>query len=366
MRTVFSHIVQMRLSQESENVATEALTFILQSSKAAQAGMMKLLRGIVPELPSLWFRAQQMEGNTRPDMWGLDETAAAHVFVENKFWAGLTDNQPVSYLRKLADRPHSGLLLVVVPAAREKAVWRELTKRLAESEISAEMRPSSQGSNFVVKTGVGAIMALSTWTKLLAFLEAETAEDLAARNDIAQLRALCEEADSGAFSPFSRNEMSDQRAPALLLQLSGLVQDVSALAFEEGVLFKGCLMPQAAWERIGRYANILSEERCGVWLGIHLRLWKEHGQSPFWMVFSASDWGRAHEVRIFVEPWAAQKGVFVATQPDDSFAVAIDIPCGEEKTSVVRGIVDQFAEIGKALAPLSPRKSKGEPDLKEE
>jgi hypothetical protein len=84
------------------------------------------------------------------------------------------------------------------------------------------------------------------------------------------------------------------------------------------------------------------------------------------MVFSTSDWGRAHEVRTLLEPWAAQKGVFVAAQADNSFAVAIDIPCGEEKTSVVRGIVDQFAEISKTLAPLSPRKSKSEPDLKEE
>ena len=139
--TVFSHIVQKRLSQESENIATEALAFILQSSEAAQGGMMKLLRGIVPDLPNLWFRTQQMQGNSRPDMWGLDETASAHVFVENKFWAGLTDSQPVSYLKELGERPHSSLLLVVVPAAREKAVWRELARRLAESGISADGAP---------------------------------------------------------------------------------------------------------------------------------------------------------------------------------------------------------------------------------
>jgi len=366
MRTVFSHIVHKRLSPESENVATEALAFILQSSEAAQGGMMKLLRGIVPDLPNLWFRTQQMQGNSRPDMWGLDETASAHVFVENKFWAGLTDSQPVSYLKELGERPHSSLLLVVVPAAREKAVWRELARRLAESGISAEERPATPGSDFVVKTGAGPAMALTTWTTLLAFLDAETAEDLSARNDIAQMRALCEQADSDAFLPFSREQMSDQRTPSLLLQLSALVQEVSDSAFNEHTLFKGHLQPQANAERIGRYAGIPSEEQCGVWLGIHLKLWKEHGQSPFWMVFSASDWGRAHEVRALLEPWAAQEGVFVTTQPEGGFAVAIDISCGEEKASVIRGIVDQFAEIGRALKPLPRRKSKAEPDLKEE
>ena len=69
MQTVFSHIVQKRLSQESENVATVALEFILNSSEAARNGMMKLLRGVIPQLPRLWFRTQQTEDNNRPDMW---------------------------------------------------------------------------------------------------------------------------------------------------------------------------------------------------------------------------------------------------------------------------------------------------------
>ena len=55
MQTVFSHIVQKRLSEQNENVATEALAFILRSHKAAQKGMLKLLRGIDPKMPPLWF-----------------------------------------------------------------------------------------------------------------------------------------------------------------------------------------------------------------------------------------------------------------------------------------------------------------------
>ena len=356
MRTVFSHIVQKRLSRENENVATEALAFILQSSEAAKSGLHKLLRGILPELPVLWFRTQQTEGTTRPDMWGLDEGAVPRVFVENKFWAGLTDNQPVAYLRKLSERPSSSLLLVVVPHAREKPVWRELTKRLSEAGIEVEAHPSTSGVECVVKTQLGPILALTTWTTLLAFLEVETAEDLAARNDIAQLRALCDAAGSGAFFPFSPESISDQQTPSLLLQLTGLVQDVSALAFEERVLFKGKLTAQANAERIGRYAGIPPEDQCGVWLGIHLALWKEHGQSPFWVLFSSGEWGRGHEVRALLEPWAAQKKKFIVTS-DDSVAVPIDIPCGEEKPGVVRGMVQQIAEVGAALRHLTPRKS---------
>jgi hypothetical protein len=68
MQTVLSHIVQKRLSQESENVATEALAVVLGSYEAAHNGMMKLIRGVDPHMPHLWFRTQQSEGNDRPDM----------------------------------------------------------------------------------------------------------------------------------------------------------------------------------------------------------------------------------------------------------------------------------------------------------
>jgi len=45
MQTVFSHIIQRRFSHKYEDVATDALAYILESSAAAQNGMMKILRG---------------------------------------------------------------------------------------------------------------------------------------------------------------------------------------------------------------------------------------------------------------------------------------------------------------------------------
>ncbi len=71
MQTGFSHVVQKRLSQENENVATEALSFVLQSHELAHNGMMKLLRGIDPQMPRLWFRTQQAEGKESPRHAGM-------------------------------------------------------------------------------------------------------------------------------------------------------------------------------------------------------------------------------------------------------------------------------------------------------
>jgi hypothetical protein len=360
VQTVFSHIVQKKLSQENENVATEALAFVLQSHKSAHNGMMKLLRGIDPQMPHLWFRTQQTEGgkqigdSSRPDMRGCGGEGHIHVFVENKFWAGLTANQPVSYLRILAECTPPTILLVVGPEARKETLWRELGRRLADNKISAA-NDSFAGIFRVATTSAGPILALTSWKALLDALELEVADDKSARSDLLQLQALCAAADSEAFLPISSEVTSDQRTPALILQLSSIVQTSVDRAVAKEILNLKGTNPQASAERIGRYAYFGAERRAGPWLGIHFGLWKKHGGTPLWVVFAASDFGRAPEVQALLEPWAAQQRVFTTSQEDGSFVVALDIASGEDKDQVVAGIVVRLEEMAGRLAALEPR-----------
>jgi|ERR1019366_4759601 hypothetical protein len=352
MSTVFSHIVQKRLSRENENVATEALAYILGYSKAARNGMMKLLRGVVPEMQDLRFQTQQTEGNNRPDMWGYDK-ADPRVFIENKFWASLTEKQPVSYIEKLARYTQPTILLVVVPEAREQALWRELSRKLKDVRILASDRDVSSGIVCSVSTDKGPILALTSWTRLISALELEAVDDQRARSDLLQLRALCKAADTDV--PISAVEVSDQRTPALILQLSSIWESAVNKAVAEGILNLKGTTPQAATERIGRYAYFGAERHAGMWLGIHFDLWKSYGGTPIWAVFSGSDWGRAREVRVLLEPWAAQNGVFATSHEDDSFVVAIDIAYGEEKDQVVGAIVSRLKEIACVLSKLKSK-----------
>jgi hypothetical protein len=353
MHTVFSHIVQKRFCQVNEDVATDALSFILHSSEPAHNGMMKLLRGIVADMPDLQFRTQQTEDSIRPDMWGF---AGAHprVFIENKFWAGLTDQQPVSYLGKLAQYTQPTVLLVVVPAAREQAVWRELSRRLEHAEIPAADHDSAAGIVHCAMTAIGPILALTSWPRLLSTLELEIADDEAARSDLYQLRALCDAADSQAFVPISAEELSNQRTPAFILQLSTIVQDSAELAVTEGILDISGLRPQASWDRIGRYVRFSCEEGVGAWLGVRFDLWRQHGGTPLWLVFSPGEFSRALEVRAILEPWAAKEGILSAFDNGD-VEIGIDLPIGEEKDQVVRSIVDCFRAIASVLHPLHSR-----------
>jgi hypothetical protein len=308
MPTVFSHIVSNRLSQEYENVATESLAFILQYSESARNGMMKLLRGVVPNMPNLRFRTQQTEQqnellnerltkrNIRPDMLGYDDLGT-RVFIENKFEAGLTDNQPKSYLKQLAKCTQPAVLLVVVPEAREETMWGELNRRIKIAGITATDWDATSGSIVhSIKTEHGTILALTSWTRLLSALNDEVADDQSARSDLLQLQALCEAADRNAFVPISPAVVSDQRTPAFILQLSSIVQMSIDKAVNEGVLNLTGTTRQANWERIGRYAYVSNRRDVGFWLGIHFSHWKTYGRTPLWLVFSGSQWGRSREV----------------------------------------------------------------------
>jgi hypothetical protein len=353
MRTIFSHIIQKRFSAVNEDVATDALAYVLESSEAARRGMTKLLRGIIPDLPLLRFKTQQAEGAIRPDMCGFADTQP-RVFLENKFWAGLTDNQPVSYVKRLAAGSQPTALLVVAPAPREQTLWRELIRRLDAEGISVSACQVPAGVALCGTTQQGPILALTSWTNLLSVLEHEAADDLGARGDLIQLRALCDAADNEAFAPASREQLSDQRTPAFILQFGAIVQATVELAVTDKVLSISRLMPQASWQRIGRYARIAGDQGPGVWIGVHFGLWKAHGASPLWLVFSDTNFGRADEVRSLIEPWAAKKDL-LAVPMTGGFAIALDVPVGEEQASVVRALVDRLNAIAQVLDALLPK-----------
>lgn len=205
-------------------------------------------------------------------MWGCDAQTLPHVLIENKFWAGLTEQQPVAYLQLPAKQPHPTVLLVVAPGAREHTLARELDRKLAEAGISATELVSPTGVVRCLATGLGPILALTSWEKLLAFLEREVADEPNTRSDLAQLRALCVAVDQDAFQPISAKEVSDQRMPAFILQLGDVVRRAVALAVKGGVLDCRSLNPQADFYRIGRYAYLGAQRHVCVWIGLHFEL----------------------------------------------------------------------------------------------
>src|SRR5215472_9742743 len=125
---LFRHLAS-RFSTHPENLATEAMAFIVNRSPAMREALRRLVgrTGIeLPQLATIRSQAGDDQGNI-PDLIGVDATGAERLLIENKFWAGLTENQPAGYLDRL---PAEGgaVLVFIVPSRRFALVWTELAR----------------------------------------------------------------------------------------------------------------------------------------------------------------------------------------------------------------------------------------------
>ena len=103
--SLLAHIVG-----NDEPTATKALAYILRSSPDIAQALADGVLDLCDFTPGR-IVSEFVHGGTRPDITIDDTDGVVRVFIENKFWAGLTDQQPVDYLKELPeDRPAAASL----------------------------------------------------------------------------------------------------------------------------------------------------------------------------------------------------------------------------------------------------------------
>jgi hypothetical protein len=131
--SLFAHLA-LRFGSHPENLATEALGYILSASRQARVGFLATLGdeargGLSADLRFTTQSSSDDEG--RPDLAATDDNGLLRLLVEAKFWAGFTDHQPLSYLNQL---PVGGVLVAVGPSVRLPYLERELIRRVEEAK----------------------------------------------------------------------------------------------------------------------------------------------------------------------------------------------------------------------------------------
>src|SRR5438876_245351 len=97
-QSLFGHLA-VKFSAHPENLATESLNYILNRSATARRAFIRYLnQSGASLLDDLTFRSQQGgDDEAIPDLVGFDPAGKQKAIAEGKFWAGLTDTQPVDY-----------------------------------------------------------------------------------------------------------------------------------------------------------------------------------------------------------------------------------------------------------------------------
>jgi hypothetical protein len=313
---LFGHLAA-RFSTSPENLATEALAFIVNRSAAMREALRRLVGRTGIELPSLarfFSQAGDQQGNI-PDLVGMDATGAERLFVENKFWAGLTENQPAGSLERLPAEG-GGVLVFVVPSKRLPIVWTELASSAMNRATRLPNPEQLAGELQFARLTSSTAIAATTWNAVLDSLEAaaRASGEASAAADIVQLRSLCDVMDNEAFLPVRMEELTNLEVPRRLIGFANLISDLTARAVSEGIADRKGLAHALGWYSAGRYLRIgpapserperLHGPAPGAWLGIDHEKRSRYGITPLWIVFLNTEYGRAAFVLEALKAWA--------------------------------------------------------------
>ena len=348
--TVLAHVAWM-LRGSFEDLAVEALGYILNRSEAATRALEDILRvGGSRDFGNVRCILTQVTGETgeRPDLACLDRDGKEYVLIEAKFDAMLTKNQPVEYLRRLP-KDRSSVLLVVAPKRRLESLWGEMTDLvMATNDL---MVGEESASETFVHTPVSdsSTLMLVSWDHLLCQLALRVKEDCDedTLRSIAELQGVIEYEALNAFqAPSDDLARLDAENRERFKKLIG------------GAIAEGRRDEWASTEGFGvgdsdtGYVRYFQIGKVPVWFGYDLRLWENYG-GPLWMGFQDVAQDNIGAVRDGLRELCVKRpenyyhDVPAWSQKKDY--IRIDLPCSREYPKLLEGLLVQLCEIADAL-----------------
>lgn len=348
-KSLFGHIA-LRFVSQTENLATESLNYILNSSKTANESFIDIINIFKIKLEEpLFFRTQvNVEEGGILDLVCFDKDHDRVCIIESKFWAGLTDNQPVAYLEKLKEEKQ-GILLFLCPSKRISTLWRDLMVRCKEAGIALN-EISIQSNIKCAKINDRHLIGAISWPDLLSFFDRQLSlsGETYTLSDLQQLSGLCNRMEEDAFIPITPEEFS----PAIAkrnMDLPDLIEDVINLGISKGTINikteKGTLMPKSGRYHYGRYCVIRNYMST---LTFDNEKWYKLCNTPLWLNVYGRKWGSPEE-RLWAQN-ALEKLEFenpprLFKSEGEPAYVPLKIKFGTEKNEVVESLYNEIMEI---------------------
>lgn len=263
-----------RFPGATEDIATEALCYILSKQEGAQTALADLLKsgGAEPEPMDSFTTQRVYQHSKKPDLVAFNGEREV-LLVESKFWASLTPNQPNGYLKLMKDLPDAKNLLFIAPEASQDWLWKELSEQAGnefevDDDADGVVRSATVGSD-------GHRLMLTSWDTLLDRLGRSGADE---DGDLRQLIGLCARIDGG--TPASDGIARELREVS---DYEDLVKSAIQRAKELGCIDT---LGTARWQgNYGRYIWLVDAE--GDYLGtVRIGIDFDRDQSPFFLWFT--------------------------------------------------------------------------------
>ena len=334
----------------AEPAATLALAYILNAEPDVRRAFMSVVwqTGLEP-FEAGRIAAEERHGGGVPDLTIRDESGVVRVLIENKFWAGLTDSQPVGYLDQLPSDAGAALLFIV-PHTRRHSVWGEMKERCVRHKV--DLTAESAVDDVAWSRSGNRTLAITSWKHVLATLQqaASTGGHSVTEQDIIQLRGLTDQMNTAEFLPLRDEELTNVATAHRLINYTDLIDESVERLVADGLAdTKRAARYVCGYTWAGRGVRLRS--KFGVWIGVDVVAWSVYGITPLWLEIETAE--------SFSGITAAPPRVrSVIEEAQDSDGTLIEIPlhlkAGVERDRVIDGIVEQVRGIGDRLSDAFP------------
>ena len=346
--SLLGYLVPRIASTGPEPAATQALAYLLNASPDIATAFVDVVgrAGIAAFTPGR-IAAEEQQGNDFPDVTIRDTDGVVRILVENKFWAGLTDAQPLAYLEALPSDGSSAVVFVV-PHQRMYGLWGELREKCRRNGVELESESTADNITWA-RTG-HRTLAVTSWKHVLGTLEQAAAAEghSALQQDIVQLRGLTDQMNAGEFLPLREDEVTDVNVARRLTNYSGLIEEIVGRLVTDGVADTKGTRPTHGYTSAGRYLSLHS--KFGVWLGVDLEAWRDRGITPIWSKYDTNGSFSGIEGKIR----QAEKLFDDAQETNGSLYLPIRLTTGAERDRVVDDAARQMRSIADRLREAFP------------
>lgn len=294
-----------RIKGSQEDIASEGLTYILRQSKSARLAVNKIVKSDCGlDFTDLYFTTQNTGDKLeRPDISGHDSNGKEVLIFEAKFWASLTENQPMEYLNRLEE---NSALIFICPTLRVRPIFGELLKRVTLAQVNFTQNPETHSIIFDQNKH----LTVKTWNELLGTIKLQLIQNNERYmiSDVDQIIGLCDTIDSNAFLPIESEDLSPKHA-IRINSYYDLVDKVVDELRKRGIA--NTLGLKATPQRCG-YTRYLKTRHFGISLNLKFDLWASCGDTPFWLtikdITSEKYWAISEEFRGACKKIAGQFG----------------------------------------------------------
>ena len=327
-----------RINGSQEDIASEGMVYVLQSSKYARDSICKLINSYTGfDFQDINYITQFIgEKKERPDISGINKNGSEVIIMEAKFWASLTENQPVEYLNRL--KPNS-VLIFICPSLRIISLNNEIQVKLKESKTNF----INKGNAFFIEEKKHII--IFDWKIILENIK-DTLVNHNERvliSDIDQIIGFCEIIDNYSFLPIMNCDLSPSIPKRINSYCDLLDKIVEKLKSNIEYIIKGS---RATPQKYG-YTIYFSTERYGLALEINMKMWELYADTPFWYTvkYGGNTWDQPQELKIRLKEISLKYGFNIYQNTNNDLSIAIYPKTNEVEDIVINDIVNKIMMI---------------------